>query len=87
MVYLTEPQEMCPRLGCGSGYHYAFESLEHLMGSIQRFVLLREYGFHISVYDSNEHIVLPDGQVAFDKEKSERIETHPMHEFPFENYF
>lgn len=87
MVYLVEPQEMCSHLRSGSGYHYAFESMPILMAAIQSFVLLREYGFHISVYDSNEHIVLPDGQVAFDLDKATKVESHQMHEFPFENYF
>lgn len=88
MVYLTEPQEMYKPLGRGGcPHHYAFIGIAELMGAIQSFVLLREYGFHISVYESTEHIVLPDGQVAFIKDKSTQVETHQMHEFPFENYF
>ncbi|HEX9136130.1 MAG TPA: hypothetical protein VF905_04185 [Nitrospirota bacterium] len=87
MVYMKEPQEMCEGLRCGAPHHYAFESPAHLMAAIQSFVLLREYGFHIAVYDSNEHIVLPDGQVAFIKDKAVMVESHEMHEFPFENYF
>lgn len=57
------------------------------MGAIQSFIMLREYGFNISVYESNEHIFLPDGQVAFMRDQSKLIEAHPIHEFPFENYF
>ena len=87
MVYLTEPQEMCSHLRSGAAHHYAFESPEKMMGAIERFILLREYGFHFSVYESHEHIILPDGQVAFIKEKAIRLESYPVHEFPFENYF
>jgi hypothetical protein len=87
MVYLKEPQEMCKRLRSGAPHHYAFKCMESLMGSIQRFVLLREYGFHISVYESKEHIVLPDGQVAFIHEKAAKLCSHEMHLFPFEEYF
>lgn len=87
MVYLKEPQEMCKSLGCGSPHHYAFENPLRMDAAIQSYVLLREYGFHIAVYDSNEHIVLPDGQVAFIREKATKINSYPIHEFPFENYF
>jgi hypothetical protein len=87
MVYLTEPQDMASNLRIGTGHHYAFKSIEHLMAAIQSFVLLREYGFHISVYESNEHVVLPDGQVAFMRDKAKMLESHEMHEFPFENHF
>lgn len=87
MVYMKEPQEMCEGLRCGSSHHYAFVSMDILMRNVQRFVLLREYGFHFSVYESNEYLILPDGQVAFIMEKSKRLLTTPVHEFPFENYF
>lgn len=87
MVYMTEPHEMCEGLRCGCPHYYAFETMGHLMASIERFVLLREYGFHIAVYESNEHIVLPDGQVAFIMEKANKLSSHEIHEFPFEEYF
>ena len=88
MVYLNEPQEMCKGLGRGGcPLIYAFDSAERMMAGIDRFILLRECGFHFSVYESHYHIVLPDGQVAFDKDKATRLETYPVAEFPFENYF
>lgn len=88
MVYMKEPQEMCKGLGRGGcPLRYAFDSPETMMGNIERFILLRECGFNFSVYESHYHIVLPDGQVAFSKEKATLLETHPVAEFPFENYF
>jgi hypothetical protein len=87
MVYMTEPHEMCKGLRIGSPHYYAFKSMPHLMAAIQSYVLLREYGFHIAVYDSNEHIVLPDGQVAFIMEKATKLASHELHDFPFEEYF
>lgn len=86
MVYMTEPQDMSPNID-RRGFHYAFDSMEHCMGAIQSVVLLREMGFNISVYESHEHVVLPDGQVAFTKSKAIRLETYPIHLFPFEEYF
>lgn len=57
------------------------------MSAVKSLVMLREYGFHFAIYDSHEHVVLPDGQVAFIKDQAVRVETYPVHEFPFENYF
>lgn len=71
----------------GGGWHYAFDSAERMMGAIDRFVLLREEGFHFAVYDTSYHVVLPDGQVAFDKTTAVLVGTHECHEFPYEDYF
>lgn len=87
MRYITEPQDMASNLRIGSPHIFAFETPWVLMEAVQSLVMLREYGFHISVYDSNEHIVLPDGQVAFIKDKSVREATYPICDFPFEDHF
>lgn len=70
-----------------SGYHFAFKDMDVLMWAVQNSVLLREYGFHFSVYESNEHLVLPDGQVAFVKDKAKMLASYQIHEFPFDDYF
>lgn len=86
MRYITEPQDMASNLRIGCPHHYAFTTPWTLMEAVQSMVLLREYGFHISIYNSTEHIVLPDGQVAFIKDKSVRESTYEICEFPFEEY-
>ncbi|BAQ02629.2 hypothetical protein [Ralstonia phage RSL2] len=69
------------------GQHiFAFEDALKLWSAVNSLVLLRELGFHIAIYDSEEHIVYPDGQVAIVKDKATLVESHEIHEFPFENY-
>lgn len=88
MVWLTEPSEF---KGAGlndfTGHIYAFISPEKMMAAIDRFIVLRELGFYFQEWESSEHKVLPDGQVAFFREKSKLIGEWPCHEFPFDNYF
>jgi hypothetical protein len=87
MVYLTEPCEFnAPQLSTGSPHIYAFVDVRTMLAAIQRFALLREYGFHFAIYESNEHVILPDGQVGFIKDKATKLESWPVHEFPFDNY-
>lgn len=88
MVCLAEPSEFnAPQLRGGSGHIYAFIDPWALMSAVHSLVILREYGFHFTIYDSNEHVVLPDGQVAFVKDKAKKIASYPVHEFPFDDYF
>ncbi len=87
MVWLHEPQEFYKNLGYGMGFHYAFKSISVLWGAVTSLVLLRECGFHIQVWESQEHVVLPDGQVAFTKSKARLVRADLVHEFPFEDYF
>ncbi|MGE8452778.1 MAG: hypothetical protein ACN6OP_19590 [Pseudomonadales bacterium] len=87
MVWLHEPQDFHKSLGSSTGYHWAFRDSEVLLGAVARMVLLREYGFHIQVYESVEHVVLPDGQVAFRKEKARLVRADAPQDFPFEDYF
>ena len=87
MVCLAEPNDFnAPQLRIGSPHRYGFESIEKLFAAVQSLVLLRELGFHITVYESNEHVVLPDGQVAFIKEKSVQLRSNEIHEFPYDDY-
>lgn len=86
MVWLHEPQEFYRGLGSGLGFHYAFKSINVLWGAVQKTVLLRELGFHIQVWESQEHVVLPDGQVAFTKSKAKLVRSDEIHEFPFEEF-
>lgn len=87
MVWLHEPQEFYRSLGAGMGFHYAFKSINVLWGAVQKMVLLRELGFHIQVWESQEYVVLPDGQVAFTKSKAKLVRSDMVHEFPFEEFF
>lgn len=87
MVCLAEPGDFnAPQLKQGAPHIYAFEDALKLWSAVNSLVMLREYGFHIAIYDSEEHVVLPDGQVAFIKDKAVKVESYEIHEFPFENY-
>lgn len=87
MVCLAEPGDFdAPQLRTGSPHIYAFDDCLKLWSSVNSLVLLRECGFHIAIYDSEEHVVLPDGQVGFIKDKATKISSHEIHEFPFEDY-
>ena len=57
------------------------------MRSIDRFMILRELEFRFTIYESNEHLIFPDGQVAFVKEKAVLKETYKVDEFPYEEFF
>lgn len=88
MVCLAEPSDFnAPQLHYGGGHHYAFVDPWKMMAAISSLVLLSEMNFHFAIYDSQEHVVLPDGQVAFVMSKATKVETYPVREFPFENYF
>jgi hypothetical protein len=87
MNVMKEPQEFgVSALQHGAGWHYAFTDSMAMMRAVRSLVSLRQYGFHIQALESKEHIVLPDGQVAFIKDKSTVSVSLPIHEFPFEDY-
>lgn len=71
----------------GTRHWYAFVSAQEMMRSIQKFMILRELDFRFTVYESNEHMIFPDGQVAFVKEKAVLKKTYLVSEFPYEEYF
>lgn len=85
MSVLLEPEDMVRGIRSDQ-WHYAFVSFKHLFSNIINLTMLKENGFHVSIYESDEHIVMPDGQVAFKFHQSELIETYPIHLFPFELY-
>jgi hypothetical protein len=86
MVCLAEPGDFnAPKTTYGQ-HIFAFVDALTLWSAVNSLVALREHGFHIAIYDSEEHIVYPDGQVAMAKDKATLVESHEIHEFPFENY-
>lgn len=87
MRYMEEPTDFPGvKAHVGSRHWYAFTDAKTMLHNIDRFVILRELDFLFSVYESKEHLVFPDGQVAFVMSKATKLKSYNVANFPFEEY-
>lgn len=70
----------------GGDIFFAFDTIYALEAGVMSYMSLRQYGFHIAIYEVEKFLMYPDKQIGFYKKESVLKSTHAIADFPFEDY-